>query len=294
VEIDVDMAAGFVATHGRLLERRRLEHLLGRGEAGDVLAALAAYHNPDGGYGWGLEPDLRAAESQPAAAMHALEVMAEVAPVTTTHAVELCDWLAAHTLADGGLPFALPIRDTAGCAPLWTTASSTASSLQMTSQVAANAHRVGRHDPAVASHPWLPIATAYCVEAIAAIDATPHAHELRFALRFLDAAADAVADGHDLLERLRPHVPPQGSMHVEGGAPDETLEALDFAPDPDGPARRLFAPEVVAADLERLANQQQPDGGWPVAFASSSPAGALEWRGYATVGAIAVLGANQP
>lgn len=40
----------------------------GHGDPDRVLAALAAYRNPDGGYGWGLEPDLRAQESQPAAA----------------------------------------------------------------------------------------------------------------------------------------------------------------------------------------------------------------------------------
>jgi hypothetical protein len=58
-----------------------------------VLAARRAYRTPDGGYGHGLEPDLRASETQPAAALHAFEVFAEIAPVTAPEAVELCDWL---------------------------------------------------------------------------------------------------------------------------------------------------------------------------------------------------------
>jgi hypothetical protein len=37
--------------------------------------------NPDGGYGWGLEPDLRSVTSQPVGAMHAMEVFAETAAV---------------------------------------------------------------------------------------------------------------------------------------------------------------------------------------------------------------------
>jgi hypothetical protein len=49
------------------------------GGAEPVLAALRAYRNPDGGYGQGLEPDLRAPESQPAAAWHAFEVFADIA-----------------------------------------------------------------------------------------------------------------------------------------------------------------------------------------------------------------------
>jgi hypothetical protein len=49
---------------------------------------------------------------------------------------------------------------------------------------------------------------------------------------------------------------------------------------------------VIAADLDRLAALQQDDGGWTVDFRTSSPAGSLDWRGYATVSAIDVLRRN--
>ena len=58
-EIDVDAAARFMARHGRLLDRRRFDLLCGTGDAGSMLGALEGYHNPDGGYGWGIEPDAR-------------------------------------------------------------------------------------------------------------------------------------------------------------------------------------------------------------------------------------------
>ncbi|MCU1377511.1 MAG: hypothetical protein JWN29_494 [Acidimicrobiales bacterium] len=290
--LDLQAATSFLATHGRMLDRRRFQLLLGDGDRDGVLAALDAYRNPDGGYGWGLEPDLRSPESQPTAAMHAFEVLAELAPATTPHALELCDWLAEHSLADGGLPFALPVSDPAGCAPWWAQADHATSSLQMTAQVAANAHVVARHAPAVAQHPWLTTATDWCLEAIRAVDVAPHAYVLLFALRFLDAAADTVPDARGLLEHLGRHVPADGSMHVVGGTEDEMLHPLDFAPDPGRPVRSLFAPDDIAADLDRLANLQQSDGGWVVDYASVSPAAALEWRGYATVRAVAVLQSN--
>lgn len=290
---DTNAATSFLATHGRLLDQRRLRLLLEHGDGDVVLAALEAYRNPDGGYGWGLEPDLRSDGSQPAAAMHALEVLAEVAPVTTSpRAVELCDWLQQHTLADGSLPFALPIADPSGCAPFWTQADPGTSSLQMTAQVAANAHLLGRHQPEVAAHPWLSAATEYCLDAVRRIDGEPHAYELMFALRFLDAVVDRVPAAQVLLERLGRSLPASGSMHVEGGAEDETLHPLSFAPSPGRPVRELFSDDVIAADLERLAAQQQPDGGWLVDFGSYSPAAALEWRGYTTVHAVQILRDN--
>jgi hypothetical protein len=120
-----------------------------------------------GGYGWALEPDLRAPESQPGAALPAFEVLEDVAPAISPRAVELCDWLSSVSLADGGLPFVLPFAEPAGTAPWWAAADQQASSLHITATVAARAHGVARHDPAVARHPWFAGATRYRLDAIA-------------------------------------------------------------------------------------------------------------------------------
>ncbi|MGH3042261.1 MAG: hypothetical protein ACRDNG_11100 [Gaiellaceae bacterium] len=285
-------ARRFMAGHARILDRRRVALLFDGADPDAVLAALRAYRNPDGGYGHGLEPDLRAPESQPGAALHAFEVFAEIAPVTAPEAAELCDWLDAIALPGGGLPFALPVADPSGCAPLWTTADPHASSLQITAIVAANANRVAAHDPAVAAHPWLARATSYCLEAIDALEAAPGAYELAFAVQLIDAAHDQNAAAPSLLARLGEYVPADGRLQVVGGLPDEILRPLDLAPQPGGRARTILDDAAVAADLERLASEQKEDGGWSVDFQNYSPAAALEWRGYATVRALSVLRAN--
>lgn len=285
-------ARGFMAGHARLLDRRRFELLFEGGDAQPVLAALKAYRSPNGGYGHGLEPDLRAPESQPAAALHAFEVFAEIAPVTAPEAAELCDWLDTVALPDGGLPFALPIEDASGCAPFWADADPQAFSLQITAIVAAHANRVAAHDPAVAAHPWLAHATSCCFAAIDALESAPAAYELAFAVRLLDAAHDRDGAAPGLLARLGEHVPDDGRLPVTGGRPDETLRPLDLAPEPGRPARTIVDEAVVAADLERLAVEQDEDGGWSVDFDSYSPAAALEWRGYATVRALSMLREN--
>lgn len=293
--VDLAAAQAFIDTHARLLDRRRYALLT----AGDddaraaVLAALDAYRNPDGGYGAGLEPDLRSPESQPAAAGHAFEAFAEAAPLTSPHAVGLCDWLSSITLADGGLPFVRPLSSRAGVAPWFVDGTDTASSLQITAFIVAHAHRVAAHDPAVAEHPWLARATAYCLTAIAALDELPFAYVLAFSLGLLDVLGDQRPEVPALRDALAAHVPRDGRVPVAGGAEGETLRPLDIAPDPGRPSRALLDPGAVAADLRRLADGQRDDGGWTVDFLPISPAGSLDWRGYATVGAVATLRRNQ-
>ncbi|MBB5778263.1 hypothetical protein AB0K16_14600 [Nonomuraea jabiensis] len=291
MNVNLSAIPGFLAGHARVLDRRRYDLLMGDGDAASALGALEAYRNPDGGYGWGLEPDLRTPESQPGAALHAFEVFADAGPVTSPRAAELCDWLDSVTLADGGVPFSLPLTVGEATAPWWAGGDADTSSLQITSISAAAAHRVAAHDPAVAAHPWLERATRYCLDAIQELDQAPHAYVLAFAVRFLDAVYDTQPRAAGLLKRLAAHIPADGRVPVEGGTENETLRPLDFAPHP-GPARDLFEPDVIAADLVRLAGQQKDDGGWDVDYARISPAGALDWRGAVTVNNLALLREN--
>lgn len=291
--IDLTAAADFMAAHARVLDRRRFELRTGGGDPAGVLAALDGYRNPDGGYGWGLEPDLRTPESQPGAAAHAFEVFEDIAPATAPQAVALCDWLDTVTLNDGGLPFVLlPLNTNAASAPWWQRGDPDVSSLQITAFTTAVAQRVAAHDPAVAAHPWLERATTYCLDAIAALGDAPFAYVVEFSLQLLDAIHDGRPEAPRLLEKLGAHIPADGRLAVRGGAEGEALNPLDLAPRPGRPSRGLIAPDVIAADLERLAAAQLGDGGWDVDYLQISPAGKLDWRGVATLRAIDILRAN--
>jgi hypothetical protein len=292
MSIDLNAAAEFMAAHARVLDRRRFELRTGGTDPAGVLAALDGYRNPDGGYGWGLEPDLRAPESQPGSAAHAFEVFEDAAPATSPHALALCDWLESVTLDDGGLPFVLPLSTTAASAPWWQSGDPTTSSLQITAFTTAVAQRVAAHDSAVAAHPWLERATTYCLDAIAALDDAPFAYVLAFSIQLLDAVHDSRSEATVLLEKLGAHIPANGRVAVRGGTEGESLNPLDIAPHPDQPSRELFAADVIEADLERLAAAQHDDGGWSVDYLKISPAGALDWRGVATIRALDVLQRN--
>lgn len=287
---DLDAAVAFVATHARVLDRRRLGVLLGDASgASGVVAALDAYRNADGGYGWGLEPDHRSSTSQPVAAMHALEVLADIRDRSSSRPVEICDWLAEHTHPDGGVPFGLPHPDPEGSAGHWTGADASVSSLQMTTQLAAQAHRLARVRRDVADHPWLATATDYCLAAIPDEADSLHPYELMFLLRFLDAAAGNDERAARLVGRFSAVVISDGPTPVRGGAEGEALHLLDFTPYRGAPSRAFFTAAALTRDLERLAGGQRSDGGWTVDFTMFSPAAVLEWRGYVTVQTVGIL-----
>ncbi|MCI2265545.1 hypothetical protein [Sediminivirga luteola] len=89
MSIDVPRARTFMTTHARVLDRHRFEAVTtGSAHARRaIIDALGAYRNPYGGYGWGIEPDLRDPGSQSAGALHAVEAMAEAGPEAAPLAV---------------------------------------------------------------------------------------------------------------------------------------------------------------------------------------------------------------
>jgi hypothetical protein len=285
--LDLDQIHDFITSNARLLDRRRMELAVGAGDPEATLGALAGYRNPDGGFGWALEPDSRERASQPVAALHAFEIFEEIAPTTSPLAGDLLDWLDAIAIDSGAVPFALHGGAGAGSAPMWATADTDSPSLHMTCVVLGIAHRVAGHDPAVAAHPWLRRATDWATREIAGLDGPRDAIEFRYVLQLLDAL-----DARDELERLGAHLPPDGTLAVKGGKPDEAMRPLDFSPEPDRPIRGLFDPQRIESDLDRLESEQHEDGGWDVDWKHWSPAGGLEWRGWATVRAVRILSAN--
>jgi hypothetical protein len=92
----------------RLIDRHRFAHLFLGGDRAPVLAALAAYQNPDGGFGNALEPDLRGPASQPETAEVAFWVLDEVGAMDHPMVAAACDWLVSASTSEGGLPFVLP------------------------------------------------------------------------------------------------------------------------------------------------------------------------------------------
>jgi hypothetical protein len=72
-----EAARRFIESSARPLEQACFQHTFDGGPGQDIISALAAYQNPDGGFGRALEPDLRAPESSALCTSIALRVLRE-------------------------------------------------------------------------------------------------------------------------------------------------------------------------------------------------------------------------
>lgn len=154
--IDFDAAATFIWRCARLIDRYRYLYLMGQGSAEQVLAALRPYQNPDGGFGQGLEPDLRAPVSQPVPVWTAFTILDEINRFDEPVVERACDYLLTITAPDGGVPFVLPSARDYPRAPWWEPEDEPQGSLNPTAGIVALLARHG------VSHPWLAGAEEFC------------------------------------------------------------------------------------------------------------------------------------
>ena len=275
-------AETFLWSNARLLERRLFAyHFLG-GSGGAVLAALRAYQNEDGGFGQALEPDIRCPDSQPVPVQHALEIMDAVG-ADQAMVQSACDFLAAITTAEGGVPFVLPTARTYPHAPWWDTHDDPPASLNPTAALVGLLYKLGFE------HPWLKGATAYCWEKIAALQ-VGEMHEMGTAIAFLRYIPDRQRADREL-ERFGQQLLGSGLV-ADINATDYVRKPLDWAPTPEHPLRGLFDEATIQANLDVLRAGQQEDGGWSITWSPLSAGCELEWRGWVTLNALLTLRAN--
>ena len=281
---DIDAARRFVVLHARLIDRRRMD-----GDPALVRSALAAYQNPDGGFGY-LEADLPDPGSQPITALTALELLHEIgAPPDDPLTAGLAGWLETVTRPDGGLDFVLPYD--AGAiphAPWMGPPAERSSSLHMTAAVAAAAHRAGM--AAGPGRAWLERASAFVWRRLEDPGPRP-GYETKYVIDFLDAVPDRER-AEAALDAVGRTLASREGIAVLGGAEGEALTALTIAPWPGHAGRRLFDPAAIERQLDGLANAQGEDGGWTFDWLAWNDAVAWAWRGKLTVDALRTLAVN--
>ncbi|MGD0701085.1 MAG: hypothetical protein ABSA02_14500 [Trebonia sp.] len=281
---DFDTAAAFMAGQARVVDRRLFQRLFAGGAPGAVRDAVAAYRNSDGGFGFALEPDCRAAASQPAAVEMALRLMDFADEWDTRLVTDAVDWLTAVAPAEGGAAFVEPTMAAGPHAPWWVPQDGHPASLIQTGQIAGVLYARGF------AHRWLERATEVMWSRIDALTA-PSGYEMFGVLAFLQHVPDRPR-AKAAFAQAGPLLLSGGLVALDPSAAGEAHSPLDFAPLPSSLARELFTEATIEAQLDHLAGAQRDDGGWMFNWPSWSPAAEADWRGFLTVDALRILRAN--
>lgn len=279
-----EQARTFVYANARLLERHLFRYRYEQGAKEPVLAALAAYQNPDGGFGHALEPDKRTPHSQPIDVETAFHVLDELGAVSGPLVERACGFLLTVTTSDGGVPFSLPSVNAFPHAPWWAAEEDPSASINPTAAIAAILLRHG------VEHPWLTGALDYCRREIERSESVQF-HDLMPTIAFLEAVAlgPEASWAADHLARVAERIRAGGLIETDPDAEGYVKMPLDWAPEPGSFARSLVSDEVMQRHLEALASKQRDDGGWPISWPTVSPAVELEWRGIVTLQALRTL-----
>lgn len=276
-----DRARDFIVRNARLLERRLFAFHFEGGDARGVVAALAAYQNLDGGFGWGLEPDKRTPASQPVDMQVAFEVLDEVGGLAGPMMVRACDWLEGVTTDEGGVPFSLASANPWPHASWWEVGAPLPADVNPTAAILGLLIRNG------AAHPWIERATAFCWREAERSETTKF-HDLMPLIGFLEAVADRPR-AERALAHIGERIRSQGLVEMDPDAAGYVKAPLDWAPSPRSFCRPLFSEAEIARHLDALVARQREDGGWPINWEPISPGVELEWRGQATLRALLVL-----
>ncbi|HEV8633990.1 MAG TPA: hypothetical protein VG370_07100 [Chloroflexota bacterium] len=269
--VSIDRAGDFLHQHGVLWERALFAQLFEGGPRERTLRCLALYQNEDGGWGHGLEHDIRTPASNAPSAEYALGLMLEFGLAEEETVQRTAEWSARTQREDGTLALGEEF------------------------------HRRPRAGWWQEVREWPADAIVGRLAALGVVPPVLLQRTARWVARTLTLDELRGLDGESWRYRLYHYgdyfLNADPSLRSRAGAPggwhdaviSKTLELAEADPGDSGPlsfgwAPRLPGPAVPAALLERhldaVAAAQAEDGGWP------DPHGLLQWRPIRTIWAL--------
>jgi hypothetical protein len=261
-----EAARRFILRHGRPLERGRFRHAFEGAPAAEVLGALTAYANADGGFGRALEPDLRAPESSALATSMAFQIVRELNEPMRHPMIDAAVAYLVQTY-DRALRFWRIVPRSAQTSPHapWWSEPPDRTDAQMLASWGMNptAELVGYlHEHAATVPTELLADTTAAVEA--RLDPPPTTmdmHELLLFVRLVDTPA---LPG-EVRAALTPRVQALAAGTVARDPATWTgyvLKPLTLAPRPGSTGAAAVEPAVIRANLAFDIGQQDADGAW--------------------------------
>lgn len=268
--VKFEKARRFVYTNGALWERVLFSHLFEGASLAHVHQCLTCYKNPDGGWGHGLEFDIKTPDSHPLALEFALHIVRVTGIRANNLFQDAPEWLARNRAADGSLVNPPSVLDYP-CAPWWTeTCGQTTPD-----SIVGNLMRLGivLGDMADSTRQW--VLENLTLEKIKANDwlfMAYHAHDY-----FLNV------DEFPNLTAYRAAVLENIVALSEAADPQRYYQFALFASDPDSPVAQAAPVKLKRRIFGALAKMQQSDGAW------HDEHGLAHWSSWTTIAVLHAL-----
>jgi hypothetical protein len=289
-------AQKFLINYGRDLDRRRYAYHFGDGTGKLVLDALSMFQNQDGGFGHGLEADLRTPVSSVIATSHAFLVFREVRAKSGLEMVQnAVQYLLDQYDAQRRIWPMLPQEADATPHPWWWNYER----LEETFDgflVNPRARIIGHlwDYPSLVSRDFLHSVTRTFLDHFQALPNELGMYDLLSSRMLLDSSGLPEEYSQPLQSKLELAIPistPQTADQIQahGATP------LFIAPSPESQLYEAFSSELVDANLDWLIDSQSEDGSWDLGWSWAEVDAQLwvqaekDWKGAHIVDNLLVL-----
>lgn len=291
-------ARAWISANGRPLENALLAWHFDGGHDEAVLDQLARFHNGDGGYGHGLEPDLRTPDSSALATSIAFQILLRLdVPVENTLVREAVRYLTnTFNATTATWPLIPASANDAPHAPWWTYGPDHHTWFG-DYLVNARAELVGAlyHYRALIDEGWLSPIAESLKRHFDTREKPLDMHELLSALRLArteGTPSDLRESALRAIERSMPVALATTSDQWEG----YSLQPLSLAPDPRSPLAPALL-TLIDANLDFRIDEQESDGAWSTSwswgdlFSEEWQAARRDWQGVLTLDSLRQLAA---
>lgn len=267
--VSIEKARDFVCANGALWERALFACLFEDGGTERVHQCLLCYKNPDGGWGHGLEHDLKCPDSNPLALEFLLQMIRDTDIPIGGILARTTTWVEQNREEDGALKNPPCLLDYPH-APWWNDGGQS-----MPDSITGNLTRLGLCTRSLAESTRRWVQANLTLEKIKANEwlfMAYHAHDY-----FMN-----VDDFPNLGAYRKATI--QNIIDCAESAPEKQSYVLfSFATTPDAKVTQHIPPHLITRNLDYLAESQREDGGW------DDEHGLTHWQPYATIVSLLAL-----
>lgn len=291
-----ERAARFMHEEARPLERALFAYHFEKGSRTNVLAALVPFQNPDGGFGYGLEPDIRAPASSVIATVTALDILRRIRADEDTPGLPaaLAYLVGAYDVASERWPIVPPEVEDAPHAPWWSYADAQESFRGFWANPRASVIAYLLQFHRLTPSPFNEGARQALVDDLARYSQRMEMHDLLAFVDLLETEGLPREQYESILDKLRRALP--HSVVLEPQEWDGYgLQPLQVVYYPGSPLAGVIDQTTIDANLDYRIEGQQADGSWAPNWswdfidAAAWAVAEREWRGILTLRALRTL-----